>query len=145
MHTLSHRLRTALGCLLVALLAMACGGDGSIPATGAASGPAVRNGAGTAVEDHEAALAAVRAHLSRITSCQSARNRIEKDFARGKFEARRSTTYYFHSQSPVWVVELETDFHIPYVSWFVEQSDGTVLASISAATFYESPLLHMCR
>ena len=40
---------------------------------------------------------------------------------------------------------METDLHIPYVSWFVEQSDGTVLASISAATYYESPLLFMCR
>ena len=145
MHILGHRLSRALGCLLVAALAIACGGDGGIPATGVASGPSVRAGLGTSVEDEEAALAAVRAHLTRITSCQAARTRFQEDFARGKFAARRSTKYYLYSQTPVWEVELGTDFHIPYVSWYVEQSDGRVLASISAATYYESPLLFMCR
>ena len=145
MQAVRHRLYLALGCCLFALLALACGGDGSIPATGDASGPALRSGAGTSVEDEAEALAAVRAHLSRITSCQSARTRFEQDFARGKFAARRSTRYYLYSQTPVWEVELETDFHIPYVSWYVEQTDGRVLASISAATYYESPLLFMCR
>ncbi len=145
MQAVRHRLYLALGCCLFALLALGCGGDGSIPATGAASEPAVRSGVGAAVENREAALAAVRAHLSQITSCQAARTRFEQDFARGKFAARQITMYGLQSQSPVWEVELETDFHIPYVSWFVEQSDGTVLPSISAATYYESPLLFMCR
>jgi len=130
---------------LVAVLAIACADDGDFSASGAAVRPPVRAGIGAAVEDEEAALAAVRAHLSRITSCQAARTLFEEDFARGKFEARRSTRYYFHSQSPVWEVELETDLHIPYVSWYVEQTDGRVLPSISAGTYYESPLLHMCR
>lgn len=145
MRALAHQLKRALGCGLLAVLAVACGGDGSAPATGAASGPAVRSGAGTAVEDHEAALAAVRAHLSRIMPCQSARTRFEEDFARDRFTARQITQYGLQSQSPVWEVELDAGLHIPYVSWFVEQSDGTVLASISAATYYESPLLFMCR
>ncbi len=145
MLTVGQRLETALGICLIALLVVACGGDGSTPATGAASGPAARTGAGTAVEDREAALAAVRAHLSRITSCQAARTRFEEDFARGKFAARQITMYGLQSQSPVWEVDFAGDLHIPYVIWFVEQSDGTVLASISAATYYESPLLHMCR
>ena len=145
MQSVSRRLRRALGCCLIALLVVACGGDGSGPTTGAVSGPSVRAGLGTSVEDEVAALAAVQAHLTRITACQAARTRFQEDFARGKFEARRSTRYYLHSQSPVWEVELETDFHIPYVSWYVEQTDGRVLASISAATYYESPLLFMCR
>lgn len=145
MHAIGHRLSRALGCLLVVALAIGCGGDGDVPATGVASGPSVRAGLGASVEDEAAALAAVREHLSRITSCQAARTRFEEDFARGKFAAHQLTPYGVQSQSPVWEVELETDFHIPYVSWFVEQSDGTVLASISAATYYESPLLHMCR
>ena len=93
MQSIGHRLILALGLYLIALLAVACGGAGSSPITGAASGPAVRSGAGTAVEDHEAALAAVRAHLSRITSCQAARTRYEEDFARGKFAARQLTMY----------------------------------------------------
>ncbi|MYB76703.1 MAG: hypothetical protein F4X83_06325 [Chloroflexi bacterium] len=145
MHTVGHRFRKVVGCLVVAALAVACGGDGGIPATGAASGPSVRAGVGTSVDDEEEALAAVQAHLTQITACQAARTRFQEDFARGKFAARRSTRYYLYSQSPVWEVELETDSHIPYVSWYVEQTDGRVLASISAATYYESPLLFMCR
>ena len=145
MRTIAHRLKRSLGCLVVAALAVACGGDGDVPATGVASGPSVRAGLGTSVEDEAAALAAVQAHLTQITSCQAARTRFQEDFARGKFAARRSTRYYLYSQSPVWEVELETGFHIPYVSWYVEQTDGRVLASISAATYYESPLLFMCR
>lgn len=145
MHTFGQMFRRAFGCLLLAALAVACAGGGDAPATGAASGPAYRAGPGTAVADEAAALAAVRAHLTRITPCQAARTSFEEDFARGKFAARRSARYYLHSQSPVWEVELQTVLHIPYVNWFVEQTDGTVLASISAATYYESPLLYMCK
>jgi hypothetical protein len=140
-----NRLESAFGCILVVVLAIACGGSDDYPAGGRASGPSVRTGAASSVDSEEEALAAVREHLSQITSCQVAQSRFEKDFAQGKFVASQVLAYNVQRQSPVWEVALATSgLHIPYLYWFVEQSDGTVLASISAATYYESPLLHMC-
>ena len=70
---------------------------------------------------------------------------MQGDFADDSFDARLTSAYSIRSLSPVWEVGFAGDLHIPYVFWFVEQSDGTVLASISAATYYESPLIHKCR
>ena len=131
-------------CVLLALLLAACGGAGFL-----ASGPARPHDApaqaGSPVNSQEAALAAVHAHLAQVTSCRAARTRLDEDFAAGRFAARLTSAYSIRRQQPVWEVEYGGDLHIPYVIWFVEQSDGTVLASISAATYYESPLLHVCR
>ncbi len=131
-----------LGCLLVLVLLVACGDAVDAPASGAGSDYTARYGTGSSVETQVAAIAAVREHLFLITSCQSARDRIEQDLAEDRFTARQ--VFAYQAQNPVWEVEVAGNMHLPFVIWFVEQSDGTVVPSISAATYYESPLLHMC-
>ncbi len=130
--------------MLLILLLAACGGTES-PGSETARPRDARAQAGSPVDSKEAALAAVYAHLSQVTSCRAARMRLDDDFAAGKFDARLTSAYSLRRQHPVWEVDYAGDLHIPYVIWFVEQTDGAVLASISAATYYESPLLHVCR
>ena len=136
--------KRVLGGLLVCLLLVACG-DGTESQAGQSSGAAALRAAGGPVESEAAAVTAVRGHLTAITACRSALQRMERDFDQGRFGARLVTTYSFQSPYPVWEVAVASEQHIPYLIWFVEQSDGTVLASISAATYYESPLIQMCR
>lgn len=132
-----------LGFLLLALFVAGCGaGTTDSAANVAGQAPAGRFESGSPVETEEAALAAVRAHLFRITSCQTARDQVEEDFAAGKFAARQ--VFGYQTQNPLWEVEVAGDLHIPYLYWYVEQGDGTVLPSIAAATYYQSPLLHLC-
>ena len=134
-----------LACMLLVLLLAACGSGMEFQGSETARQRDVQTQAGSPVNSKEAALAAVHAHLSQITSCRAARIRLDEDFAAGKFDARLTAAYSLRRQNPVWEVDFAGDLHIPYVIWFVEQGDGAVLASISAATYYESPLLHMCR
>ena len=129
---------------MFALLLAACGGAGFLESDSARPRVAQVQ-AGSPIESEAAALAAVHAHLAQVTSCRAARVRLDDDFAAGRFGARLTSAYSLRRQQPVWEVGYAGDLHIPYVIWFVEQSDGTVLASISAATYYESPLLHVCR
>ncbi len=144
MHEVAQRLTRVLWITLLVLLLAACGSglDSAGPESGGQL--SVQDGSGTPVDTEEAAIAAVRAHLSHITSCRTARDNLQQDFAEDSFDARLTSAYSIRSLSPVWEVGFAGDLHIPYVIWFVEQSDGTVLASISAATYYESPLIHMC-
>ena len=145
MHVAAQNYACALGLALMVLLLAACGVAGGFSDADTAPQPALRGGADAPIRSKEAALAAVRTHLSEIISCREAHGRLEQDFSQGLFEARLTSAYSLRTQSPVWEVAFAGDLHIPYVIWFVEQSDGTVLASISAATYYESPLHHMCR
>ena len=133
----------ALGVLLLAVLLAACGGPADTMGPPAA-GDAARAVADGPVDSEEAAIAAVRAHLAQIASCRAARARLERDVAQGRFSARLVAARSYWSAHPVWEVTVASDQHVPYLTWFVEQSDGTVLASIGAATYYESPLLHTC-
>lgn len=133
---------SVLVCLLVLVLLAACGDTAQAPVSGAGGAATARYGAGSPVESEEAAIAAVRGHLFLITSCQAARDRVQRDIAAGKFNARQVYTY--QAQNPVWEVAVATDQHVPFVNWWVEQGDGTVVPSISAATYYQSPLLHVC-
>ena len=144
MHEVAQRFTRVLCFTLLVFLLAACGSG--LDSAGFKSGGqlSVQDGSGTPVDTAEAAIAAVRAHLSHITSCRTASESLQRDFADDSFDARLTSAYSIRSQSPVWEVGFSGDLHIPYVIWFVEQSDGTVLASISAATFYESPLIHMC-
>ena len=139
-----HFYRT-LACMLLVLLLAACGSGMEFQGGETARQRDAQVQAGSPVNSKEAALAAVHAHLSQITSCRAARIRLDEDFAAGKFDARLTAAYSIRRQNPVWEVDFAGDLHIPYVIWFVEQGDGAVLASISAATYYESPLLHTCR
>lgn len=134
----------ALGALLMCVVLIACG-DGTESHAGQTGGGSALRAAGGPVDSEAAAIAAVRGHLTAVTACRSALQRLEQDFDRGRFGARLVTTYSFQSPQPVWEVAVASEQHIPYLIWFVEQSDGTVLASISAATYYESPLIQMCR
>ena len=131
-----------IGLVLLALMLAGCGGNSVTPAQDSSRYPAAHAGAGSPVESEEEAIAAVRAHLFRITSCQAARDRVERDIAAGKFDARQ--VFGYQTQNPLWEVAVSSDMHIPSLLWYVEQGDGTVLPSISAATYYQSPLLHMC-
>ena len=142
MHNAGRYMTRAFGCLVVLLLLVACGDAVFGPASGAGGGARVRYGTGNSVETEAAAIAAVREHLFDITSCQAARDRIERDLAEDRFTARQ--VFAYQARNPVWEVAVAGDMHIPFVIWFVEQSDGTVVPSISAATYYESPLLHTC-
>ena len=145
MHEVAQSYARVLGFALIVLLLTACGSAGDFSESETAPQPALRSGADSPVDSKEAAIAAVRTHLSEIISCREAHGRLEQDFSQGMFEARLASAYSLRTQNPVWEVAFAGDLHIPYVIWFVEQSDGTVLASISAATYYESPLHHMCR
>ena len=142
MHNAGRYMTRVLGCLLVLLLLVACGDAMGAPESGAGGGSRVRFGTGSSVETEAAAIAAVREHLFDITSCQAARDRIERDLAENRFTARQ--VFAYQARNPVWEVAVAGDMHIPFVIWFVEQSDGTVVPSISAATYYQSPLLHTC-
>ncbi len=142
-YLIQHHTRALCGLLIIWLL-VACGGVGDTPAAEVERQAGMGAAAGKPVDTEEAAVAAVHAHLFQITSCRTASDRLEADFAGGSFDARLTSAYSIRSQNPVWEVGFAGDLHIPYVIWFVEQSDGTVLASISAATYYESPLIHMC-
>ena len=139
----ARRFSRVFGLVVFSLLLVACGGAAEAPVSGAGSAPGPRYGVGSPVETEAAAIGAVRAHLFHIISCQAARDRVERDLDAGKFAARQ--VFAYQARNPVWEVAVATDMHIPYLTWFVEQGDGAVLASISAATYYESPLLHMCR
>ena len=131
-----------LVCLLVLVLLAACGDSAQAPVSGASGAATARYGAGSPVASEAAAIAAVRGHLFNITSCQAARDRIDRDIAAGNFAARQ--VFAYQAQNPVWEVALAADLHAPFVIWWVELGDGTVVPSISAATYYQSPLLHMC-
>ena len=132
----------ALGIVLLALLIAGCGGNAENPGQEANRIAAPRARAGSPVASAEDAVAAVRSHLDRISSCQAARDRVDRDIAAGRFNARQ--VFGYRTQNPLWEVAVAGDMHIPYLMWYVEQGDGTVLPSIAAATYYQSPLLHLC-
>ena len=104
MHEVAQSYARVLGFALIVLLLTACGSAGDFSESETAPQPALRSGADSPVDSKEAAIAAVRTHLSEIISCREAHGRLEQDFSQGMFEARLASAYSLRTQNPVWEV-----------------------------------------
>jgi len=94
------------------------------------------------VETPQQALFALYAHLSHYAPCRAAREVLTQDFAAGKFAVQ---PWDMANRWGVtgWEVQIQ-DPNAVALSWVVQRSNGQVLPSIEAGTYYESVLLAYC-